>query len=346
MSDQPIDTTGAPAPQPTPQIPQQPVQPVQQQPVEQAPPVQQPVQQPVEQAPPVQPAPVPAVVQQPTAVQTYTEPQSLTSGVAGLEDVDASDLSMPRINIMHTETKWEDSLSGEQFTELDVILLGLIKQRVLWPSEVGEDSEAPLCRSYNYTLGNPGEKFSVRESRDPQSPLDASGFSAVDIQRGQLSCAECNLKDWGSHPSRDVPWCVEQYVFAVMMTDPGEPIGTPAMLTLQRSAIKPARAYITSFVRAKKPLFVARTTLKLDGRQRGSVRYAVPKFVKGEATDADFHMQYAEFFRQVKDFVTAPRTQDDAETGVTVSAGVQAQQPVQPVQQPMAASTVEEDLPF
>lgn len=265
----------------------------------------------------------------PATVPTAAPPATVASSAVpeGLESIDSSDLSMPIIKMVHDQALWEDSLSGEQFEEMDVILLGLIKQRVLWPAEVAEEAEAPLCRSYNFTQGHPGEKFPIKAKSDPASPLEASGFAAEDFNSGLLSCTGCNLKEWGSHPTRDVPWCVEQFVFAVMMTEPGEDLGSPAILTLQRSSIKPAKAYITAFVRQKKPLFVARTTLKLNAQSRGSVKYSVPKFVKGVATDPDFHEQYAELYHHVKDFVTTPRT-GEAETEVTVTAPATA--PVSP----------------
>lgn len=267
--------------------------------------------------------------------------------VEGLEDVSASDLTMPMIKIIHDEAMWEDSLSGQRFDEIDVVLLGLIKQRVLWPSEVSEDAEAPLCRSYNFTVGIPGDKFSVSEKRDPNSPMIASGFTADEVESGELACGSCNLKEWGSHPSRDVPWCVEQYVFAVMLGEPDEDLGSPAILTLQRSSMKPAKSYITSFVRTRQPLFVARTNLKLDARSRGSVRYSVPKFVKGVPTDPDFHGQYAEMYRQVKEFVATPPVVDEP-TPVVVSTKATVKPKAAPVQSevPVAAATGDSDLPF
>ena len=297
---------------------------------------------------------VPATVA--AAVPATTAPANYGAGVEGLEDIDTSDLSMPQLKIVHDQALFEDSLSGEQFDTMDVILLGLVKQRVLWPSEMGEEAEAPLCRSYNFTEGVPGEKFGERMKRDPASPLEASGYTEADVLAGHLSCLSCNLKEWGSHPSRDVPWCVEQFVLAVMIGSPDEPIGSPAMLTLQRSSIKPAKAYITSFVRTRTPLFVNRTTMSLNGQSRGTVKYSIPKFVKGVPTDAEYHGDYAELYRQVKDFVTTPRVAEE-ETAVTVTATPAAAAPAAaPAPAPAAAtaaptapvvaSTKDDDLPF
>src|SRR5690606_25228480 len=150
------------APQPVQQVPQEAPQPVPQeapQPVQQVP---QEAPQPVQQ---VTPATTPAVAATPAPVRH--QPQPVGEEIDGLEDVDASDLSMPRLQIVHEDAVWEDSLSNERFESLDVILLGLIKQRVLWPSEMGEESSAPLCKSYNHTQGFPGEGFTVQAKGDP-----------------------------------------------------------------------------------------------------------------------------------------------------------------------------------
>lgn len=329
----PIPTPAAPAPEPvaaapapavaTPPAPAAPITP---EPVAAAPAAPTPAV--------VTPTPaassVPAVVTPPPAAA-----RNDGSGIEGLDDVDASDMTMPMIKIVHDEALWEDSLSGEKFPELDVVLLGLIKQRILWPSEVADgDSDGPLCRSYNFTLGHPGSDFTKKDNK--VTPLEVSGFTQADLDAGPLSCTSCNLKEWGSHPLRDVPWCVEQFVFAVMLGEPDEPMGAPAIMTLQRSSMKPAKAYLTSFLRARSPLFTARTTLKLNGQSRGSVKYSVPKFIKGVPTDPDYHGEYASLYRAVKDFVSTPRSAADEETPVTVSAAA-----------PVVAPTVnDDDLPF
>ena len=100
-----------------------------------------------------------AVATVPTAAVPATTTHVPLGVPEGLESIDASDLSMPIIKMVHDQGVWEDSLSGEQFEEMDVILLGLIKQRVLWPAEMAEEADAPLCRSYNFTQGHPSDKF-------------------------------------------------------------------------------------------------------------------------------------------------------------------------------------------
>lgn len=216
--------------------------------------------------------------------------------MVGLEDFDVTDAVMPRLRIDGQNAVFEDNLSKATYTELDAVLLGLVKQRVLWDAEINEDGAPPLCKSVDHERGRPGEHF----------PWKASGFTEESLgEDGCLSCAACPLKEWGSHPSRDVPWCSEQFVFP-LVTDDG-----PAILTIQRSGIKNARAYTSSFMRAKKPLFTHNTKITLRAEKRGSVRYAVPEFQRGEETDQSEWAELADLYRSVRGFLHTQRTTDE-----------------------------------
>lgn len=235
----------------------------------------------------------------------------------GLEDFDQSDQIMPTLRINHEEGVWEDGLSGEKFAVLDIIALGLIKQRVLWEPEVEENSKGPLCRSYDFTNGHPDI------SRFPWSAAPNFAVPAVGVEHTVLPCEECPLKEWGSHPKRDTPWCSEQHTFAVLQRV-GEDSLAPALLTVQRSAIKPSKTYLTSFARSKTALFTVWTRIELDHRKRGTVNFAVPKFVKGQATPQEEWPYYAQTYRDVREFVQTPRFSDAEDEIETTPPGAPA----------------------
>lgn len=223
--------------------------------------------------------------------------------VEGLEDFDnATDAQMPMLKIKHDSGQFVDALSDETLNEpgqpLEVILLGLIKQRVLWAAEVSDDAK-PLCKSYNFTEGVPDEAT---------FPVKSTQFSRDDLE-GKLPCEKCPLKEWGSHPKNDTPWCTEQHTFALLVKS-GDG-WSPALLTVQRSAIKPSKQYLTSFARAKDPLYTVVTSISLDQRRRGTVDFSVPKFSRGEATDEALWPSYAQTYRGIREFVQTPRTRDD-----------------------------------
>lgn len=217
----------------------------------------------------------------------------------GLGDFGTEDMVMPRIGIEHTEGVLVDNLTGKKFEELEVVMLGLIKQRILWDTEVN-DGDQPLCKSYNFEEGNPNdEKF----------PWGAAGFDK-DAAGDTLPCASCALKEWGSHPQRETPWCSEQHTFPLLMKV-GDTFAAPAIFTVQRSGIKPSKAYLTAFKRAQKPLFTAVTKITLELQKRGSVTYSVPKFSQSEETDSDEWPEFAQHYQQIRDFVTTPPAKGD-----------------------------------
>lgn len=220
----------------------------------------------------------------------------------GLEDLDESDLSMPMVSIIQNKALFKDNLTGREFDVLDAILLGLIKQRVLWPAEVEEDAH-PYCKSYDFSIGHPNNK---------DFPWKAAGFDrpADDDDKVTLPCDNCKLKDWGTHPKRDAPWCSAQHTFALLMpTADGE--WAPALFSLQRSGLKPSRQYMTGFQRDNKPLYTCRTKITLDARKRGQVDFAVPRFVEGETTDQEQWPMFSSHYRRIRDFIQTPRSRND-----------------------------------
>lgn len=214
-------------------------------------------------------------------------------GLTGLEDFSVEDQVMPRLQIVHKEAKFEDSLSGMKYDELNVILLGLIKQRIMWAVDV-DDGDQPLCKSYDFKTGHPNQK---------EFPWNETPFSQGDEE---LSCSSCPLKEWGSHPQRDTPWCSEQHTLPLLMLDEdGTPVA-PALFSLQRSGIKPSRNYLSSFAQKQRPLFTVVTRLTLVAQSRGSVDYAVPKFQAGDATDTSLWRDFAEHYKTIKAYITTP----------------------------------------
>jgi hypothetical protein len=222
----------------------------------------------------------------------------LSDLMVGLEDFDENDIVLPTIKIDHKTGNFVDGLTQEKMEVLDCVVLGLIKGRTMWSPEV-KDDEPPLCRSLNFSDGRPGEKF----------PWDKAGFPKPgDTEGCTVSCDACPLKEWGSHPKRDtVPWCSEQHTYVIGLAVNGGASYAPAIITFQGSGIKPSKAYLSGFVRAKSPTFVARTRIRLDQLKRGSVDYCVPVFEKGEPIDESFFGGFAAQFRSIRTFLHTPR---------------------------------------
>lgn len=251
----------------------------------------------------------------------------------GLEDFDDSDAVMPTLSIAHKDGLFVDDLSGATYKELEVIPLGLVKGRILWPAEVSAEKVPPLCRSLNFDIGRPDPK---------RFPWTASGFAAADYadENPQLPCETCKLKEWGTNPKNESPWCAEQHQFIVLV-----PIGDkggygPAILTIQRTGLKPSRAYVTAFRNAKEPLFISTVKLSLDQMRKGSVDYSVPKFARGTPTDPAEYPSYAQMYRRIRGFLQTPRTADVAEEMEETPVAVGATAPAG------ASKPADDDLPF
>lgn len=248
----------------------------------------------------------------------------------GLDDFNDSDLVIPRLNIEQKKAVFVDGLSGEEYPEIEVVLLGMVRQRVLWKPEMEEKVSAPLCKSYDGKEGHPGDEF----------PWKASGFVKATVAEGEeqpaLSCAGCALKDWGSHPSRDVPWCTEQHVLPLLMQ-----IGdgwSPAILTLQRANMKASKAYLSSYTRVKSPAYVALSKMSLTAHKRGTVEYATINISRGDGTDPTKWGEYAEQYRSIRSFLHTPRveaTEEEAAAATPPAASAAG-----------AAVDDDSDLPF
>lgn len=213
--------------------------------------------------------------------------------VTGLESVDASDIALPVINIDHAENVFVDKLTGQKYPEIDGVLLGLLKQRIMWDTEMSApgSTQGPMCKSPDAVTGAPQENFPWPEYKKAGGALPSGSKT--------IACADCPFAQWGSNPKNDTPWCSLQHVYPVVVGDSENVTG---LLTLQRSALKPSSGYLTGFVRDAKPLFTHRTKIRLDANRKGTVKYSVPRFERGEATPEDLPLwtKWAKQYNHIK----------------------------------------------
>lgn len=246
----------------------------------------------------------------------------------GLEDLDQSDFVIPRLSIKHKEGHFHDNLSGESFAAIDAIVLGLVKQRIMWHPTVDKDDK-PMCKSPDFNLGFPNidnnpkgktfpwnvSNFSPDQARvSPTMPgPDGQPLTIETNGHPVLPCGSCKFKEWETHPNGKNPWCSEQHTLPIMYrgADTDEPFAL-AILTLQKSGITPSKKYLTSFARTRSAPFTVITNLTLQMQSRGDTVYSTPVFKKSGETDRADWPEYAESYRSVREFVRqAPRPKDD-----------------------------------
>lgn len=217
----------------------------------------------------------------------------------GLEDIDESDLTTPRLKILHQEGLFEHPQSNQRWESFDCVLLGMIKQRTLWPPTLGEEGDPPLCRSFDFKTGY---------SNDEVFPWEESGFDppADDNKSDPLPCADCNLKQWDTHPLTKNPWCNEQHVYPLLIIDEEDDY-IPVILTLSKTGIKPSRAYLNPFFNSGRPLFTVVTNLSLSVDRKGGNKFSVPVFKRVGPTDRVEWDNWAAQYRRIKAFLNTPR---------------------------------------
>lgn len=235
----------------------------------------------------------------------------------GLEDFDMEDAVVPRLTIAHKDFQFKDSLSNEQFDTVKVIILGLVKQRVLWHPTV-DDGDWPMCRSANHELGFPN--VSDDQPKEKRFPWATSGFDPKDFPADsegliRLPCDGCALKEWGSHPDGKKPYCAEQFTLPVLYDPREDDNWVPAIMTFQKTGLKPLKSYLTSFARSRNAAFQAITEIGLTPTKRGTTDYSVPWFKRVGDTDEENWREFSTNYRTMKDFLEAdPGSREETES--------------------------------
>lgn len=241
-------------------------------------------------------------------------------GDVGLEDVSPADISMPRIQIAHDKAVFRDGSTNEEMETLDCIVLGLVKQRIKWDTEV-DDGDHPQCKSPDAKVGYPQLRLDIPTRK--QFPWAASNFSKEDFKPDEdgliaLPCDVCIFKDWGKDSTK--PTCAEQFSLAVYYRN-GDGQLRPGIISFQRSGAKAARSYAGTFAAARQPMFTVWTQVTLRSESRGKVIYATPTFSKGMASEQDDWSGYADNYRQVREWLhQKPRVQKNDEDDATTKA--------------------------
>lgn len=254
-------------------------------------------------------------------------------GTVGLEDVDQADLTLPWMKIRHPRQLFVHPHTNEEFEELEVILLGVVKQRSLFPPELEGDGGAPLCKSFDHDEGFP--------TNVEEFPWDASGFERPeDGANVSLSCDDCRLKEFGTNPKNPkAPWCSERHVYPTLIMDPETGAYVPVLLAAQKTSIRPSKNYLSWFVTNKRPMFTVVTLLSLDAERRGTNEYSIIRFERLGNSDSSKWTYWADQFTKTKDMLTTPFFRDtQASTEQPVAT------PARAPRQPKQAAPQKNDL--
>ena len=265
----------------------------------------------------------------------------------GLEEFGVEDTVIPRITIAHKDGQFKDSLTNEQFDTLTVIILGLVKQRVLWHMTV-DDDDWPMCRSTNHITGFPN--LSDEQPKEKRFPWDKSKFDKADFPPDEdglirLPCEGCALKEWGTHPDGKRPYCTEQFTLPILYDPRGDENFVPAVVTFQKTGLKPLKTYLSSFARSRGAAYEAVTEMSLDLQSRGDTVYSVPKFKRVGDTDQDDWRMFSANYKSIAQFLRAEpgsRDEDEAPTAVSDNTAKAPEQVAEKKSEPVEPEVVEE----
>lgn len=250
--------------------------------------------------------------------QALVNPSDYDTALTGLEDLDESDLTIPRLKIEHKLGVLKDAQTGMQFQQVFAVVLGLVKQRVLFHPSMETEDEKPMCRAPQFTTGypnlNPSKPFKA-------FPWSVAGFDPNSVPKDEegnlvLPCEACNLKNWGTHPTGDKPYCTEQYtmplLYAPTLDELQADIYTPALMTIQKTGLKSSKNYLSPFAARKVGVYTAYTRIGLNVIVKGDNQYATPAFTTVGVTPMERHMEFSERFRSLREFVhsSKPRARD------------------------------------
>lgn len=263
----------------------------------------------------------------------------------GLDDLTSADLTVPRLRIAHKDGVFKDSATNEELPELICVILGLVRQRVLFHHNV-EDGDKPMCKSPDFKAGYPTMEPTSKEKAFPWklSGFDPNDFPPVN-DRIVLPCESCKLREWDSHPvTGKKPYCAEQFTlpifYAPSLDELKEGRYASALITFQKTGVPPTKKYLSPFVARKTGAYTVFTRIGLTQMSRGQTDYCVPNFQKLGDTDPEDWSEYSENYGAIRKFLQdnvpggAEDMTDDAANIINSTAEVIIEPPVATVQQP------------
>lgn len=298
-----------------------------------------------------------------TAGTDLARPEDFADFDFGLEDLKATDISFPRIRILHDEGVFMDSVTKRKSAVLDCIIIGMVKQRIFWDADADLDESEPLCKSPGEA--NPRDPNSrmlgfpnIHGKEDFRFPWEGSNFDPDDWQPDdngvvRLPCDACAYAQWRKNPKKkdknDPPLCNEQYTLVIMYRMDDEDQYIPGIFTVQKTGIGPAKAYLGAFKQRQQPPFLTYTSVTLNEGIKGGRKFQVPQFeaVQGAKTEREEWAGFAKTFGAIREYVTVePRVRDDsgdAPRATRANTGGYVPRQAEPVQDIVDAE-VEEDV--
>ena len=204
------------------------------------------------------------------------------------------------------------------------ILLGAVRQRVMFTPREESDTGGLECRSSDFAKGKPTTTF----------PMGSSNFPLFAITEAQskpdsyLACGACVFAEWKTDErgKKVHSRCIPQIAVPLLIPDVNASAPfTLAVVSYQRSAEKPITEYMKEFTKANKPAYTAITRLRLDVNLGSGFKYSTPKFTNFANVGEEFWPALSAIYRQAKVIITTPPAPPPPRTGGMLSVGSSAE---------------------
>lgn len=228
--------------------------------------------------------------------------------IDGLEDFDDTRISMPRIAIVGDEGVFKDGNSGEEFTTLTGVPLGMIKQRAMFPKGTAELGP-PQCKSNDAQTGYPS--FDGDEDRIfpwDEAGLNPHGQNKDEHGRVTINCKDCPFARWSKVKGKDEkPRCTERHTYPLLYSTNGSSDYDHAgVLSIQSSSMSNSNRFLSAFKTARQPLYTATVELTLDKKKNGMVKYSVVQFKRLGTTDVADRPTFSEQLAGIREYLRRP----------------------------------------
>jgi hypothetical protein len=201
-----------------------------------------------------------------------------------------------RLRVNHQSGTFALPDDDGQRSVLTVVILGLVHQRVMF----SEDRRGIPCKSPNGTIGIPGTSFPWdKSSFEPyQYPPSTQGYR-------ELPCNLCRFKEFDTDlKGGKAPACSEQYTLPLFyLSGTGWKVG---IFSVQKTAIKPTRDYLTKFQRNREPAYTKFTTISLSRVGKDGKYWSTPAYQEAGIVDRALYIRLSHFYRSMREAITSP----------------------------------------
>lgn len=253
-------------------------------------------------------------------------PEDVEGLETGVDDLGMDEIPTPRVFIDHrpdgfSEGKYTDNQTGTFRDEFYAVVLGFVRQRIMWPKELDDSSVAmPMCKSNDSTKGLPN----VDPTSESAFPWHEGSFDPNSLHvdpeynRVLLPCENCSFKEWSGKGSKRVPpRCSEVFNLIILFDPYGTGSLQPGFFSAKRSAIQPVKQYLAQYRQQGVPAYSQFAHFSLQHLKRAGNPYSVPVIKAVGPTSRDHWPDFSENYRTLRDFTERIRVlEEGAATGI------------------------------